>query len=148
MIMERIEPNMSIIAHSAHQGLNGGQKAGVLLGSLGLLVLLLSAFGVQFPFATGFLGLALAAMASGVLLYAWYTYAGLPTGIKNNGVWFKTLSNRGALGMFSAVMITGFYVLLYFFPHYLGQGVAGAANTGLVAFFDPLSLFLKKQPCG
>ena len=44
MIMERIEPNMSIIAHSAHQGLNGGQKAGVLLGSLGLLVLLLSAF--------------------------------------------------------------------------------------------------------
>jgi len=144
--IEPIEPSMSIIAHSAHNGLNGGQKSGVLLGSLGLLVLLLSAFGVQFPFATGFLGLALAAMASGVLLYGWYAYAGLPQGIKNNGVWFRSLSNRGALGMFSAVMITGFYVLLYFFPHYLGQGVAGAANTGLVAFFDPLSLFLKKQP--
>ncbi|WP_218921500.1 4Fe-4S dicluster domain-containing protein [Haliscomenobacter hydrossis] len=142
-----MEPNMSIInTNAAHNGLNGGQKAGVLLGSTGLLLLLLSTFGVQFPASFGMLILALAATAGGILLYAWHTYTGLPIGIKNNQLWFLSISNRGLWGMISAVLITGFYVVLYFMPHYLGQGAAGAANTGLIAFFDPLSQALKKQP--
>jgi len=31
---------------------------------------------------------------------------------------------------------------LYWFPKYLGLGENGASNTGIVGFFDPLSLLL------
>jgi polyferredoxin len=141
-----MEPNLSIINQSAHSGLNLGQKLGSILAGLGLLLLSLSLFGVQFPYSFGFLTLALLSLGGGMVLYAWYTYSGQTAGIKNNGVWFKSLSNRGLWGMLSAVLITGFYVFLYFLPQYLGQGQNGAANSGLIAFFDPLSQFLKKQP--
>lgn len=141
-----MEPNLSIVTPQAHYSLNVGQKLGTALAGLGLLLLILSAVGIQFPFRVGFLALALSLSTLGVLVYGHYSYRGLPIGIKNNGVWFNTLSNRGFWGLLSAVLITGFYVLLYFMPQYLGQGQNGAANTGLVAFFDPLSMLLKKQP--
>src|SRR5690606_12109700 len=38
----------------------------------------------------------------------------------------------------------GFYVVLYWFPAWLGLG-SEADNTGLVHFFDPLSIVLKGQ---
>ena len=48
--------------------------------------------------------------------------------------------------MILAIFLTGFYVLLYWFPHLLGQGNEEVKNTGLVALFDPLSMFLKGKP--
>jgi hypothetical protein len=67
----------------------------------------------------------------------------LPKGIKNNGVWIKSLSSRGALAWVSGIVLTGFYIILYWFPQYLGLAAAeGATNTGLVALFDPLSQVL------
>lgn len=141
-----MEPNLSIVTPQAHYSLNVGQKLGTALAGLGLLLLVLSATGIQFPFRVGFLALALGLSTLGIIVYGRYSYQGLPAGIKNNGVWFNSLSNRGFWGLLSAVLITGFYILLYFMPQYLGQGQNGAANTGLIAFFDPLSQLLKKQP--
>lgn len=141
-----MEPNLSIVTPQAHYSLNVGQKLGTALAGLGLLLLVLSAVGIQFPFRVGFLALALSLSTLGILVYGHYSYRGLPGGIKNSGVWFNSLSNRGFWGLLSAVLITGFYILLYFMPQYLGQGQNGAANTGLIAFFDPLSQLLKKQP--
>ena len=73
-------------------------------------------------------------------------YSARPEGIKNNGVWFKSISSRGIGGWFAGLLLTGFYVLLYWFPTYLGLGADGAANTGLVALFDPLSLAMRGKP--
>ena len=41
-----------------------------------------------------------------------------------------------------AVVLTTFYIVLYFFPGLLGLGVDGSANGGLIALFDPLSRLL------
>ena len=63
-------------------------------------------------------------------------------GIKNDGTWFKSISSRGILGWIVGVILTSFYIVLYFYPQYLGLGIDGAANTGLISLFDPLSQLL------
>ncbi len=42
-----------------------------------------------------------------------------PEGIKNNGIFQHSATNRGILGLTAFFFFVGFYVLLYFFPNYL-----------------------------
>ena len=122
------------------------QKLGLIVAMLGLAVLFLAWFGVGFPHPAVFLTVSLLMIFFGTIIYARSTYLKHPAGIKNNHVWFNTLSNRGLLGWLSAIILTLFYVLLYWFPAYLGLGQDGASNTGLIALFDPLSRWFKNQP--
>lgn len=66
--------------------------------------------------------------------------------VNNNHVWFKSISSKGALAWALGVVLTSFYILLYFYPEFLGLGIEGERNTGLIALFDPLSMALKGQP--
>ncbi|MFT6936840.1 MAG: polyferredoxin [Saprospiraceae bacterium] len=132
-----IDSSLSIAASAFT--LNVMQKIGLAIGGIGLLILFV-ALGYTFLNPTLPLVVSLLTMTLGTVLYAHATYSHLPEGIKNNGVWFKALSNKGALAWVSGIVITGFYIILYWFPEYLGLAVAeGAKNTGLVALFDPLS---------
>lgn len=126
-------------------GLGAGQKLGLALGVIGLAVMVLAFFGIGTSSAS-LLWLALLAMLSGGVIYGWSAYLDKPEGIKNHGIWFDGLSARGAVGWSLGVLLTAFYVALYWFPSILGLGQDGAANTGLVGFFDPLSMMLKGQP--
>jgi polyferredoxin len=60
-------------------------------------------------------------------------------------VWFSSLVSRGIWGWLLGLVLTGFYVLLYFYPEFLGYNEAGK-SSGLVAFFDPLSVLLNGKP--
>ena len=42
-----------------------------------------------------------------------------PPGIKNNGIYFNSTTNKGYLGWFVFIFLVAFYVLLYFFPDYI-----------------------------
>ncbi|PKH49724.1 FeS-binding protein [Tenacibaculum sp. Bg11-29] len=42
-----------------------------------------------------------------------------PAGIKNNGIFQHSATNRGYLGIFAFIFFVGFYMFLYFFPNYL-----------------------------
>ena len=122
------------------------QKIAAAIGAVGLLVLFIALFGqINSNYGT-WLTASLALMAVGVCVYAWREYAGKPEGIKNNHVWHRSLTNKGLWGWIVGIVLTGFYVFLYFYPQYLGLGKDGAANTGLIALFDPLSQLLKNQP--
>jgi Pyruvate/2-oxoacid:ferredoxin oxidoreductase delta subunit len=70
--------------------------------------------------------------------------ATLTSSTRNNDVWFSSVSSRGWVAWIIAIILTGFYVALYWFPQYLGYkaGVQGA-NTSLIALFDPLSIMIK-----
>jgi ferredoxin-type protein NapH len=83
------------------------------------------------------LAVALGLAAIGTFIFVREEYANKPEGIKNNGVWFKSLSNRGIWGWMIGVLLTGFYIILYWFPEYM---------TGLIQLFDPLSIFLRGKP--
>jgi len=115
----------------------------VALGFLGQLVYWLTFSAAQ---ADLWMWSSLAAITIGSLLYTSDLYKDTLPGTKNNAVWFTSLSSRGVWAWMLGVFLTGFYVLLYWYPHLLGQGSDGAANTGLVGLFDPLSMFLKGKP--
>ena len=132
------------IANPHPDGLNALQKAGLTLSFIGLLILGLAFLGVNLN-STLFLSTALLSITAGVIMYSVGLYGNLPAGIKNNGVWFSSLTNKGVFGWGVGVILTGFYILLYWFPSYLGLGVDGANNEGIIALFDPLSQFLKGQ---
>lgn len=59
----------------------------------------------------------------------------------DEGVWFKSLSNRGVVGWILALFLSFGYITLYFFPAWLGLGAKGMPNSGFIAWFDSISLF-------
>ena len=122
------------------------QKLSVSLGVIGLFILILALLNTTFPNKGLVLTTALVFISVGTILFANEVYFTKLKGIKNDGVWFKSISSRGTLGWLTGIILTSFYIVLYFFEELLGQGVNGAANTGLIAFFDPLSMLLSGRP--
>jgi hypothetical protein len=66
-----------------------------------------------------FLVLTLLGLGGGGLVYFYGSYGKLPAGIKNNRVFFSSIASRGALGWMLGIILTGFYICLYFYPTYL-----------------------------
>ena len=143
--MEKEYISISLAKPDTHQ-LDAVQKGAVALGLTGLALLLITAFGVTFSNNALWLAISIGAIMVGAVVYAQRTYLNQPAGIRNNGVYFKSLTSRGALGWMAGIVLTLFYILLYWYPQYLGLCKDGAPNTGLVALFDPLSQFLKGEP--
>ncbi len=79
----------------------------------------------------------------GFTLYLLSTYVKTPTGIYNNGLWFKSIQTRKLNAWILACLLTSFYIVLYWWPEYLGY--SEIKNTGIVACFDPLSYYLKNK---
>jgi len=122
------------------------QKVAVGMGIIGLFILVLAIFNTNFPNKELFLTLALGLISVGTIIYSNDAYNKELEGIKNDGVWFKSLTSRGIIGWITGVFLTSFYIVLYFYPQFLGLSQDGSANTGLIALFDPLSQFLSGRP--
>ncbi len=127
------------------KALNTGQKLATLLGMSGLGILVLNLFNLEFPNSGLWLSISLVAIFIGVVWFAKAAYGHKSKGIKNDGVWFKSMSSRGILAWIAGIALTGFYIVLYFYPEYLGL-VKGGDNTGVIALFDPLSKLLSGNP--
>lgn len=138
---QKLEESMSLVKPEVSD-LTWVQKISVLIGITGLFILVLALFNYQFPYKKLVLFTSLGAITLGTVLFSNNLYLNKSKGIKNNGVWFKSISSRGVLGWITGIVLTLFYIILYFFPTFLGQGINGNANTGLIALFDPLSIFL------
>jgi len=127
------------------KALNKQQKLATLLGMFGLAIVLLAGFNVNFPNKTIWLSISLVSIFTGIIWFSKASYAHKEKGIKNDGVWFKSISNAGLFGWIAGIALTGFYIVLYFFPAFLGLSAKGA-NTGVIALFDPLSRLLSGNP--
>ena len=134
------------LANPEANALSTKQKVAVAVGVMGLLILVLAIFNTNFPNKTLFLSLSLGLIFIGILFFSNATYLQKSKGIKNDGVWFKSISSRGILGWATGVLLTSFYITLYFYPQYLGQSSNGKPNTGLISLFDPLSKLLSGNP--
>ncbi|MCF6296549.1 MAG: 4Fe-4S binding protein [Flavobacteriaceae bacterium] len=137
----KINHSMSLAKPEANN-LSVKQKIALALGTIGVFILVLTFFNANLPNSSLFLTSALVLISVGVILFANDAYLTKIKGIKNDGVWFKSISSRGFLGWITGVILTLFYIVLYFYPHLLGLGIEGASNTGLVSLFDPLSKLL------
>ncbi len=54
-----------------------------------------------------------------------------PAGIKNNGIFQHSATNRGWLGIIAFAYFVGFYMLLYFFPNYLVNPILAVNKVSL-----------------
>jgi polyferredoxin len=142
--MAEVNTSMSIAEHNG--SLNTLQKTGVAAIALGLFLCLLAYMNFSMAMGPVFMYASILLIIGGTVIYARATYLHLPEGIKNNHVFLRSFTNRGLWGWAAAVVLTAFYILLYWFPAYLGLGMNGEKNRGIIGFFDPLSMLLKGQP--
>lgn len=139
-----LDTNISVTGN-APEALNTQQKLASFVGIFGLFILVLSIFNIGFQNKTLWLSLSLTAIAGGIIWYTKASYAGKTDGIKNDGVYFKSLSSRGLWAYILGLVLTGFYIILYFYPELLGLR-KDAENIGLIALFNPLSKFISGNP--
>ncbi|MEO5583442.1 MAG: 4Fe-4S dicluster domain-containing protein [Saprospiraceae bacterium] len=139
-----IQPSLSISASVLTQSLTTKQKIALSLIGTGALIQVVYWINFSVNHARFYLWISVLLASIGALWYIQETYGHQTAGVKNNMLWFNTLTNRGMWAWLLAVFLTGFYILLYWFPEYLGQGAK--ENTGLIRLFDPLSMVLKRKP--
>jgi len=134
-----MDKNISMaISNPDTQNLNIQQRLALALVAIGLLALFIAWVGMGNTTAAS-LPMYLVAtigVGAGSIWYAMATYNPKPEGIKNDGVFFKSLTARGAFGWMLGVLLTGFYFCLYWHPQYL---------EGLIRLHDPLSFALREQ---
>ncbi|QNF35355.1 4Fe-4S binding protein [Adhaeribacter swui] len=104
------------------------------LSSLGLGLLLIFISGFQAKGEVNFMvtGIALALVA--LLTYFFRTYLKTQPGVRINGIWLRSSTSRGLIAWVTGVFLTGFYVVLYWWPGLM---------TGLIRSIDPLSYFIR-----
>lgn len=134
------------LANPDAKNITSKQKIALALGFTGLFIFVLALFNTSLPNLGIILTGSLLLVTIGIVLFSNAAYLNKLEGIKNDGVWFKSISSRGALGWLTGVALTAFYIVLYFKADLLGQGTDGAPNTGLIALFDPLSKLLSGRP--
>lgn len=115
-----------------------------LIGIIGFLSLVIFPYLLTDYSTVGFI-FSFLAMTLGGLLFFQLIYGKSLPGIKNDGVWFNALTSKGIWGWLLGIILTLFYVAIYWFPEVLGYQTDNN-NSGLVAFFDPLSLVLNGKP--
>ncbi|MGI9552796.1 MAG: FeS-binding protein, partial [Aurantibacter sp.] len=142
--MSTYDKNMSLTGEPP-KSLNTGQKLATLLGMLGLGILIISLFNINIPNKGLWLTVSLLTITTGVVWFTKAQYGHKEKGIKNDGVWFKSISSKGLWGWLTGIALTGFYIALYFYPQYLGL-VKDGDNQGIIALFDPLSKMLSGNP--
>lgn len=142
--MNTTEHNMSLTGEPP-KAISTKQKIASGIGFTGLFILILSIANINFPNKVLFLTLSLGLITLGTIIFANDAYLGKHAGIKNDGVWFKSQTSRGLWAWMAAIFLTLFYVVLYWFPEYLGLTEDGP-NTGIIALFDPLSYLISGNP--
>jgi polyferredoxin len=138
--------SLSVSASHHSEQLSIVQKFALALITLSAIIVL----GYSFGFANAQKGICLSvsflAASVGTFMYARSQYQDTIPGIKNDDVWYTSLTNRGVWAWVLAILLTAFYILLYWYPSVLGKAGEGTSNTGLIGFFDPLSYAIKGKP--
>ncbi len=112
---------------------NWVQKLGLFIGAAGFSIFVLAWLNIINSNHTLFLWLSMGLMAVGILVNTYGLYGGHTKGIKNNYVWFNSLSSRGLLGWVAGIVLTVFYIQLYWLSD---------SMEGLVRLFDPLAYLI------
>ena len=94
-------------------------------GLVGVGVLSLIIFVLNETMAESWMGLFLifGLLAIGGSAYYWFTYKNTLPGIKHDGIMFNASTHRGAVAWMMGIILTGFYVILYWWPEYLEPGI-------------------------
>lgn len=130
------EPDVSFQLTSRTSDFDAVERGGLLVFGAGVVALLVAAFGAGSIYPTAFLLGGLGALITGSLIY-FRRFLRRPAGINNDGIWFSSTTALGAAGWVLGVVLTGAYVVLYWFP---------GSMHHLIRVFDPLSEWIRGGP--
>jgi len=129
-----INPSLSITEESGEQSIY--QKAGGICIAIALLAVVAALSGGAKGYSLLLMSVIIGMFFIGAVFYALPYFKG-PAGIRNNGIMFKSMTNKGTIAWILAIVLTGFYIIIYWFPFLL---------EGLIRVFDPLSILLSGKP--
>ena len=104
----------------------------------GLLALLLALADANPDRRHNWFWLALGLVSAGTLTWSWLKYGRHPAGVQQDNLWLRASTGRGAVAWVTGLVLTGFYVVLYWFSNGDGQGNFGLLSN-LVHPLDGLS---------
>ena len=152
-------PSASLVDGPAHG--HGGHSTVQMAAFFGIWISLIPVLSANFghQIGTGWAAFALGfgPFVAFSLLYIWSRYAGTTPGIKHDGTYSHQLAGRKIGGVVFGVVLTGLYVILYWFPQYLGMPTGidqstgestiiwGQLAGGAIALMEPLSQALRKN---
>jgi len=112
------------------------EKAGLTLIGLGILGFAVSLTGMGNNTPLLFFLLSFGLTSIGALTFILPKLKTSPAGVKNNNIFFNTFTSRKTAAWILGIFITGFYIILYWFPETL---------TNWIKLVDPLSYWLRNQ---
>ena len=116
--------------------------AGVAAGLLALLLALTDADPSR---QKTWFWLALALVSAGTLAWSALKFGAHPAGVQQHNLWRRASTGRGAVAWVTGLVLTGFYVVLYWFSGNDGHGNFGLL-THLVHPLDGFSQMLRARP--
>jgi hypothetical protein len=129
-----INPSLSLTEESG--ALSVYQKVGGICIAIAVLALVAAAAGAGHAYPSLFLTIIVGMFTLGACAYALPYYQGT-AGIRNNGIMFTKMTNRGTIAWILGIVLTGFYIIIYWYPWMF---------QGLIRIFDPFSKLLTNQP--
>ncbi|MEJ7691546.1 4Fe-4S dicluster domain-containing protein [Daejeonella sp.] len=129
-----INPSLSLTEESGVQSFY--QKVGGLCIAIAVLAMVAAAAGAGRVYPALFFAIIVGMFALGSVAYALPYYHG-SAGIHNNGIMFKSMTNKGTIAWILGIVLTGFYIIIYWYSWMF---------EGLIRTFDPLSQILSNQP--
>lgn len=124
------------VSNNISEKKDGFQIAGLTIFGLGLMFFVAAAFGAGSAHPVLFFLLSFVFVIAGGLTFIIRKYHNTPPGVKNNHNWLNSLTSRGLTGWILGIIITGFYIVLYWFP---------ALFEHLIRMMDPLSDWLRNK---
>ncbi|MCC5815437.1 MAG: 4Fe-4S binding protein [Leptospira sp.] len=109
----------------------------LILIAIGFSLFGLEAFGTKIFNPNLSIGLAFGLLTIGSLIFFSSKYLFHPAGVNNTKIWLNSLTARGIWGWILGFIVTGFYVLLYWFPNTL---------SSLTKMMDSLAYILRGSP--
>jgi len=134
-----------VAPRASNRDVGAAERIALALVGIGLLALLVQvSTGMGRGTWLGFV-VSLGAVALGGVLHFRLAFGKRPPGIRNERILFRSLLARGRAAWIAGILMTGLYVLLYWFPQALGYDPGGHPG-GLVGVVDPLARAITGHP--
>ena len=121
------------------------EKLTLAVVAAGLLALVLALADADPARQRTWFYLALALVSGGTLAWSWLKYGRHPAGVQQNNLWLRASTGRGAVAWVTGLVLTGFYVVLYWYSGDDGHGHFGPLNN-LIHALDGFSQWLRARP--
>jgi Pyruvate/2-oxoacid:ferredoxin oxidoreductase delta subunit len=113
------------------------KKIGLALFASGILFFILTLGNISESSPLLFFTLSFGLSIAGGVIYFLPHLNEAPPGIKHNRIFFQSITKQGVAGWVLGIIITGFYISLYWYPDVI---------TGWIVLVDPLSTWLRGKP--